>query len=107
MAPGTELPGERRSHHGLRRWPSARSRGPRLDLGTAVRVHARCGMVLAGILSARPGQGYPPGSPEWLLDCPSLSSTIHGIAALVAFLAIPAACLVLARRFATESGASF
>ncbi len=65
------------------------------------------GMVLAGIFSARPGQGYPPGSPERLLDSPSLSSTIHGIAALVAFLAIPAACLVLARRFATESGAAF
>ncbi|HEV2930616.1 MAG TPA: DUF998 domain-containing protein [Propionibacteriaceae bacterium] len=83
---------------GLRRaWTSGPGRtwAPRL-LG----VHG-LGMVAAGWLTADPSLGFPVGTP---LDyrAVSLHGIGHMVAAMIAFLAVFACSLVVARRFAAE-----
>src|SRR5829696_1271054 len=51
--------------------------------------------------SRDPAMGFPAGAPAGYPEQMSTSSIIHAFAPL-AFLALVAACLVLARRFATE-----
>jgi Protein of unknown function (DUF998) len=84
---------------GLRRiWPTGRASvwGPRL-----VGLFG-LGLVIAGVFVADPGDGYPPGAP--LNGTPQTwHGWIHGINALVFFnVVLPAACFVLARRFAAD-----
>ena len=83
---------------GLRRaWTSGPGRtwAPRL-LG----VHG-LGMVAAGLLTADPSLGFPVGTP---LDYRAVSwhGVGHMVAAMIAFLAVFAFSLVVARRFAAE-----
>lgn len=60
------------------------------------------GLVLAGVFVTDPGGGYPPGAPingqpqTW-------HGWVHGLNGAVLFLVVlPAACFVLARRFAAD-----
>lgn len=59
------------------------------------------GLVVAGLFVTDPSLGYPPGTsarggPQ------TFHGTIHGLASLVAFIPLAAACFVLARRFAGD-----
>jgi hypothetical protein len=60
------------------------------------------GLVAAGLLTADPAQGFPPGTPAG----PPATSSWHGIGHLVAggvgFLCLIAGCVVFARRFASQ-----
>ena len=60
------------------------------------------GLITAGIFKADPAMGFPAGAPAGIPDRMSTSSLIHAFAPPLAFLALVAACLVLARRFAAE-----
>jgi hypothetical protein len=59
------------------------------------------GLITAGVFKADPAMGFPAGAPAGYPEQMSTSSIIHAFAPL-AFLALVAACLVLARRFAAE-----
>jgi hypothetical protein len=54
------------------------------------------GLVAAGVFRADPAMGFPPGTPE---DAHAISwhGTLHFVAAAIGFLALVAACFVLAR----------
>ena len=60
------------------------------------------GLVAAGLLTADPAQGFPPGTPAG----PPTTISWHGLGHLVAggigFLCLIAGCLVFARRFASQ-----
>jgi hypothetical protein len=60
------------------------------------------GLIVAGILTADPALGFPPGTP----DGPPATYTWHGIGHFVAggvgFLSLIAGCIVFARRFASQ-----
>jgi hypothetical membrane protein len=58
------------------------------------------GLILAGIFVTDPCLGYPASSPDNLPE--SLHGTIHNLAALSVFLALPVTCFVMARRFARD-----
>lgn len=58
------------------------------------------GLILAGIFVTDPFLGYPIASPAHLPD--SLHGTIHNLAALTVFIALPATCFVIGRRFARD-----
>lgn len=58
------------------------------------------GLVLGGAFTADPGMGFPKGAPEGIPETLTLHGTIHAFAPPLAFLALIAACLVFARRFA-------
>lgn len=57
-------------------------------------------LVVAGVFVTDPSLGYPPGThsngPQ------TLHGTIHGIAGLIVFSSLAAACFVMARRFAGD-----
>lgn len=55
-------------------------------------------LISAGIFVTGPALGYPPGAPIASQESPH--AAIHGLSGLVAFTTLPAACFVLARRFA-------
>ncbi|HMA51925.1 MAG TPA: DUF998 domain-containing protein [Magnetospirillaceae bacterium] len=55
------------------------------------------GLILAGIFVTDPCFGYPASSPVGLPE--SLHGTIHNLAALAVFLALPVTCFVMGRRF--------
>jgi hypothetical membrane protein len=74
--------------------------GPRL-IGAA-----GIGLVLAGVFVADPALGYPPGTPPGIGESTSDHGAIHELAAVLVFGAIPAAAIVLSRRFATQPGSS-
>lgn len=57
-------------------------------------------LLVAGTFATGPALGYPPGVPIPSHETPH--SMIHGLAGLVAFTSLPAACFVLARRFASD-----
>ena len=60
------------------------------------------GLVVAGVFVTDPGRGYPPGAPL-KGDPQTIHGYIHGINGAVLFnLVLPAACFVLARRFAAD-----
>jgi Protein of unknown function (DUF998) len=84
---------------GLRRiWPTGRASvwGPLL-IGLF-----GLGLVIAGVFVTDPGGGYPPGAP--INGTPQTwHGWVHGINALVFFnVVLPAACFVLAWRFAAD-----
>jgi Protein of unknown function (DUF998) len=63
------------------------------------------GLIVAGIFVTDPALGYPPGAPPrppGLVTHATLHGSIHGLAGLVVFSSVAAACFVLARRFASE-----
>ena len=60
------------------------------------------GLIMAGLFPPDPAMGFPAGAPAGYPEQLSTSSLIHAFAPPLAFLALVAACLVLARRFATE-----
>ena len=55
-------------------------------------------LIGAGLFVTDPLLGYPPGAPS----TPTLHGGLHMLLSLVAFIALPAACFVLARRFAGD-----
>jgi hypothetical membrane protein len=58
------------------------------------------GLITAGPFVTDPILGYPPTLPS--NGPPSLHGTIHNIASLLVFIALPAACFVMGRRFARD-----
>ena len=61
---------------------------------------AGLGLVTAGPFVTDPILGYPQGFP--IVGPPSLHGTIHNIASLIVFIAIPAACFLMGWRFARD-----
>jgi hypothetical protein len=70
--------------------------GPRLMAGYGV------GLIAAGVFVADPADGFPPGTPPGMPEQFSWHSILHGVAAVVSFLSLIAACFVFARRFAAR-----
>jgi hypothetical membrane protein len=58
------------------------------------------GLITAGVFVADPADGFPPGTPAGPPDTVSWHGAVHFAVAGIAFLALVAACLVFARRFA-------
>jgi len=58
------------------------------------------GLIGAGVFVADPISGYPPGTPGQLQSFDSVHGALHIAFAVPSFLGLPAACVVLARRFA-------
>ena len=73
-----------------------RTWGPRL-----VGVYGAA-LVMGGVFVADPGLGFPPGTPDGIPDQMSWHGALHSVAPVLASLALVAACLVFARRFAAE-----
>lgn len=62
-------------------------------------------LVGSGVFVMDPMHGYPPGTPPGLGADPSWHHTVHDSLGAVVFLSLPAASLVVARRFAADPGA--
>jgi hypothetical membrane protein len=62
-------------------------------------------LIGAGLFHTDPIAGYPPGVPA--VPPPSPVGTGHNLASAVFFLALPAACFVLARRFAAAGSSGW
>ena len=60
------------------------------------------GLVLGGVFVPDPALGYPPGTPDAIPADFSWHGALHAVAPPLAFTALVACCLVLARRFVTE-----
>jgi Protein of unknown function (DUF998) len=60
------------------------------------------GLVAGGVFLPDPALGYPPGTPDAVPDDLSWHGLLHAIAPPLAFTALVACCLVLARRFAAD-----
>jgi uncharacterized membrane protein YhaH (DUF805 family) len=58
------------------------------------------GLIMGGVFVADPALGFPPGTPDGIPDQMSWHGTLHAVAPVLASLALIAACLVFARRFA-------
>lgn len=58
------------------------------------------GTLAAGLFSADPAMGFPPGAPAGLPETLSWHGVLHGVAFFVAFASLVASCFVYARRFA-------
>jgi hypothetical membrane protein len=58
------------------------------------------GLIAAGVFVADPADGFPPGTPPGPADHVSWHGAVHFVVAAIAFLALIAACLVYARRYA-------
>jgi hypothetical protein len=56
----------------------------------------------AGVFRADPMSGFPPGTPSGRPDHVSWHGNLHFLSGAVAFLALIAACVVLARLFGSE-----
>ena len=79
----------------------ARTWGPRL-IGIV-----GAGMVAAGLFSADPADGFPPGTPTGPPTTISGHGLVHLFAGMITFLALIAACFVFARRFAAAGQRSW
>jgi hypothetical protein len=66
---------------------------------TVLLIAVGIGLVGAGFFDPDPLSGYPPGTPPTALN-PSLHRILHDLFSTPVFTALPAACFVLARRFA-------
>jgi hypothetical protein len=77
---------------GIRRALSGRTWGPRLIAGYGI------GLVLAGVFTADPMNGFPVGSPPGA-HAVSWHGLLHLVAGGLGFLCLIAACFALARRF--------
>ncbi|MEU8206501.1 DUF998 domain-containing protein [Streptosporangium sp. NPDC049046] len=60
------------------------------------------GLVAAGVFRFEPAWGYPPGAPPGLPDDPGLSYILHGVAFVLLFVSLVAACFVFTRYFAVR-----
>ncbi len=60
------------------------------------------GLIAGGIFAADPALGFPPGTPDGIPASFSWHGTLHAFAPPIAFLALVASCIVLARRFAAD-----
>ena len=58
------------------------------------------GLIGAGLFSADPAFGFPPGTPEGAPATISWHGLMHFVSAAIGFLSLIAACFVFARRFA-------
>jgi hypothetical membrane protein len=76
--------------------------GPRPRWAPILIGIAAVGLALMGMLLVEPARGYPPGTPLGPPKHPSFVGALHDWAAGVAFLSLPAAMIVMARRFAKE-----
>jgi Protein of unknown function (DUF998) len=82
---------------GLRR---ALGPGRGMTWGPALLAVFGLGLIAAGLFVTDPALGYPPGAPN--VGPQTLHGNIHGLAGLVSFGSLAAACFVLARRFAGD-----
>jgi hypothetical protein len=57
------------------------------------------GLIVAGVFTADPGAGFPPGAAEGAPAELSGHAILHGVGAALAFNGMAIACLVFARRF--------
>ena len=64
------------------------------------------GLIGAGLFAPDPLSGYPPGTPPTAVH-PSAHRVVHDLCSTPVFTALPAACIVLARRFAKNSMTSW
>jgi hypothetical protein len=60
------------------------------------------GLVGAGLFSADPSFGYPPGAALGRASSFSVPGMLHEVASLITFGALTATCFVFARRFAQD-----
>lgn len=60
------------------------------------------GLVMGGVFVTDPAYGFPPGTPEGAPEQLSWHGFVHGLAPVLAGIAIVAAGFVFARRFAAE-----
>jgi hypothetical protein len=60
------------------------------------------GLMMGGVFVADPALGFPPGTPDGIPEQLSWHGTLHNVAPVLASLALIAACLVFARRFAAR-----
>lgn len=71
--------------------------------GSALLAVVGLGLIVAGVFVTDPALGYPPGSGARLDQRPqTVHGAIHGVAGLIVFSALAAACFVLSRRFASD-----
>jgi Protein of unknown function (DUF998) len=59
-------------------------------------------LIMGGVFVADPALGFPPGTPDGIPDQMTWHGALHSVAPVLASLALVAACLVFARRFAAE-----
>ncbi len=57
------------------------------------------GMIIAGLFSADPAFGFPPGTPDTIPTELSGSAKVHGLGFFLAFASLTVSCFVFARRF--------
>ena len=81
---------------GLRR---AVGLGPGSTWGPRLVALAGTGFVIAGLFTADPALGYPPGTPAGLTMNPSPTGMVHIQGAFLVFGGLPAACVAFTRRF--------
>jgi len=74
--------------------------GPGSAWGPILLFIVGLGLITAGPFVTDPILGYPPGLPSNGPASPH--GTIHNIASLIVFIALPAACFVMGRRFARD-----
>ena len=60
------------------------------------------GILAGGIFVPDPGMGYPVGAPEGIPEHLSWHGMLHAVAPPLAFVALVAGCIVVARRFRAE-----
>ena len=60
------------------------------------------GLAAAGVFVADPALGFPPGTPDAIPTQQSWHSMLHGVAAIVSFTFLVAACFTLGWRFARQ-----
>ena len=58
-------------------------------------------LIAAGVFTADPVFGYPPGVQLGPAAVPSLHGWLHNLVSLIVFVSVSAACFVFARRFAS------
>jgi hypothetical protein len=61
------------------------------------------GLIAAGVFIADPMSGFPPGAPLGRPQAISIHGLLHIASAGIGFLALVAACFVIASRFASQS----
>ncbi|HEX5950300.1 MAG TPA: DUF998 domain-containing protein [Actinomycetota bacterium] len=59
------------------------------------------GLIVAGVFTADPAFGFPPGTPDGAPEELSWHAVAHGVGFTLAFVSLTLACLVFARRFWT------
>ena len=77
------------------------SSGPASRSGPVLFAVMGLGLITAGLFVTDPILGYPPTAP--VNGSPTLHGTIHNLASLTVFIALPAACFVMGRRFSSQS----